>query len=184
MRIATPSNLSKRPPEAVHHKGRTPKGGRSSVRFDMSWKRPNIVNREVQARFWERPGVRFLRATRHSRRFHDVRVRSAHAPRAATKRKSQDFAFVPLGDIPTTTISWTPAARLNRPQGGSWLHSMVRYCLPAHSPELTPPPARRAPRAPWLQDRGGDRACRGDASLAPLPRRSWRHAHIPMCRGP
>jgi Reverse transcriptase (RNA-dependent DNA polymerase) len=59
----------------------------------MSWKRPNIVNREVQARFWERPGVRFLRATRHSRRFHNVRVRSAHAPRAATKRKSQDFAF-------------------------------------------------------------------------------------------
>src|SRR5260370_24639909 len=37
----------------------------------MSWKRPNIgsrVNREVHARFWERPGVRFLRATRHSRR--------------------------------------------------------------------------------------------------------------------
>jgi hypothetical protein len=33
----------------------------------MSWKRPNIgsrVNREVHARFWERPGVRFLRATR------------------------------------------------------------------------------------------------------------------------
>jgi len=25
MRIATPGNLSKRPPEAVHHKGRTPK---------------------------------------------------------------------------------------------------------------------------------------------------------------
>jgi RNA-directed DNA polymerase len=37
----------------------------------MSWKRPNIgsrVNREVHARFWERLGVRFLRATRHSRR--------------------------------------------------------------------------------------------------------------------
>ena len=28
---------------------------------------------------------------------------------------------------------------------------------------LTPPPARRAPRAPWLQDRGGDRACRAGA---------------------
>src|SRR5258707_10848002 len=41
----------------------------------MSWKRPNIgsrVNREVHARFWERPGVRFLRATRHSRRFLNV----------------------------------------------------------------------------------------------------------------
>jgi len=31
------------------------------------------VNREVHARFWERPGVRFLRATRHSRRFGFVR---------------------------------------------------------------------------------------------------------------
>jgi len=33
--------------------------------------RPNIgsrVNREVHARFWERAEVRFLRATRHSRR--------------------------------------------------------------------------------------------------------------------
>ena len=34
----------------------------------MSWQRPNIgsrVNREVHARFWERPEVKFLRATRH-----------------------------------------------------------------------------------------------------------------------
>ena len=33
----------------------------------MSWQRPNIgsrVNREVHARFWERPGVKLLRATR------------------------------------------------------------------------------------------------------------------------
>src|SRR5208337_5386677 len=33
----------------------------------MSWQRPNIgsrVNREVHARFWERPGLKFLRATR------------------------------------------------------------------------------------------------------------------------
>src|SRR5437764_14031831 len=37
----------------------------------MSWKRPNIgsrVNREVHARFWERAEVKFLRATRQSRR--------------------------------------------------------------------------------------------------------------------
>jgi hypothetical protein len=33
----------------------------------VPWKRPSIgsrVNREVHARIWERPGVRFLRATR------------------------------------------------------------------------------------------------------------------------
>ena len=37
----------------------------------MSWQRPNIgsrVTREGHARFWERPGVKFLRATRHTLR--------------------------------------------------------------------------------------------------------------------
>src|SRR5262249_15117371 len=37
----------------------------------MSWQRPNIgsrVNRQVHARFWERPEVKVLRATRHFRR--------------------------------------------------------------------------------------------------------------------
>src|SRR5262245_31688437 len=36
----------------------------------MSWQRPNIgsrVTREGHARFWERPEVEFLRATRHFR---------------------------------------------------------------------------------------------------------------------
>jgi hypothetical protein len=36
----------------------------------MSWQRPNIgsrVTREGHARFWERPEVKFLRATRHLR---------------------------------------------------------------------------------------------------------------------
>jgi hypothetical protein len=36
----------------------------------MSWQRPNIgsrVTREGHARFWERPGVKFLRATRQWR---------------------------------------------------------------------------------------------------------------------
>jgi RNA-directed DNA polymerase len=36
----------------------------------MSWQRPNIgsrMNREVHVRFWERPGVKLLRATRHDR---------------------------------------------------------------------------------------------------------------------
>jgi hypothetical protein len=31
------------------------------------------MNREVHVRFWERAEVKFLRATRHSRRFRDVR---------------------------------------------------------------------------------------------------------------
>ena len=30
-------------------------------------------------------------------------------------------------------------------------------------PRLTPPPARRAPRAPWSQDHAGDKACRAGA---------------------
>src|SRR5437763_16636893 len=49
----------------------------------MSWKRPNIgsrVNREVHARFWERAEVKFLRATRHERRFCDVCRTSALPP--------------------------------------------------------------------------------------------------------
>jgi hypothetical protein len=36
----------------------------------LACQRSNIgsrVNREVHARFWERPGMRFLRATRHNR---------------------------------------------------------------------------------------------------------------------
>src|SRR5262249_22639066 len=36
----------------------------------MSWQRPNIgsrVTREGHARFWERPEVKFLRATQHPR---------------------------------------------------------------------------------------------------------------------
>jgi hypothetical protein len=52
----------------------------------MSWQRPNIgsrVTREGHARFWERPEVKFLRATRQSRRFRDVRVTSALTPKAA-----------------------------------------------------------------------------------------------------
>src|SRR5262245_10223145 len=47
----------------------------------MSWQRPNIgsrVNRQVHARFWERPEAKVLRATRHSeknsRRAYLVRI--------------------------------------------------------------------------------------------------------------
>src|ERR1039458_4167498 len=53
----------------------------SSLIAAMLWQRPNIgsrVNREVHARFWERAEVKFLRATRHSRRFRDVRHMSAY----------------------------------------------------------------------------------------------------------
>ncbi len=35
------------------------------------------MNREVHVRFWERPEVKVLRATRHSRRFRDVRAVAA-----------------------------------------------------------------------------------------------------------
>ena len=47
----------------------------------MSWQRPNIgsrVTREGHARFWERPKVKFLRATRQSLPKRDVRVTSVH----------------------------------------------------------------------------------------------------------
>jgi hypothetical protein len=48
----------------------------------MPWQRPNIgsrVNREVHARFWERPEVKFLRATRQFRHCSFVGFRSASA---------------------------------------------------------------------------------------------------------
>ena len=47
----------------------------------MSWQRPNIgsrVTREGHARFWERPEVKFLRATRQSLPNCDVRAISVH----------------------------------------------------------------------------------------------------------
>src|SRR4051812_5349204 len=40
----------------------------------------------------------------HSRRSGDVRVTSAHPPRAATKQTSRDFAFVPGTDIPRVSL--------------------------------------------------------------------------------
>jgi len=53
----------------------------------MSWQWPNIgsrVTREGHARFWERPKVRFLRATRHQRRF---------------KRKPRTSAYPPIPEV-------------------------------------------------------------------------------------
>src|SRR6516225_1198678 len=59
----------------------------------MSWQRPNIgsrMNREVHVRFWERAGVKFLRATRHNRRSPST----AHCPLspAADMRQRQPWA--------------------------------------------------------------------------------------------
>jgi hypothetical protein len=48
----------------------------------MSWQRPNIwsrVTREYHARFWERPGVKFFRATRLSPKCRDVLLYSGGA---------------------------------------------------------------------------------------------------------
>src|SRR5262249_55678141 len=48
----------------------------------MSWQRPNIgsrVTREGHARFWERPEVKFLRATQQKRR-KPVKPRPMHCP--------------------------------------------------------------------------------------------------------
>src|SRR6202035_4626470 len=55
----------------------------------MSWQRPNIgsrVTREGHARFWERPKVKFLRATRH------FRPRQRALPRG-------HFRFSPKADV-------------------------------------------------------------------------------------
>ena len=56
----------------------------------MPWQRPNIgsrVTREGHARFWERPGVKFLRATRQSRRSSHssaMKVKRSWPPKATT----------------------------------------------------------------------------------------------------
>ena len=44
------------------------------------------MNREVHVRFWERPEVKVLRATRHSRRFD--RVQRAHGIEAKALQRS------------------------------------------------------------------------------------------------
>ena len=63
----------------------------------MSWQRPNIgsrVNQEVHAQFWERPGVKLFRATRHKQSFHEI---------LAMIRKDQ-VARIPANDIKTQRI--------------------------------------------------------------------------------
>src|SRR5262245_31571111 len=58
----------------------------------MSWQRPNIgsrMNREVHVRFWERAEVKFLRATRQSRRT-TMFAMSGLAPTAAVMLQCHD----------------------------------------------------------------------------------------------
>jgi hypothetical protein len=45
------------------------------------------MNREVHVRFWESPEVKVLRATRHERRFHNVRGMSG-LPRIVTAKRT------------------------------------------------------------------------------------------------
>jgi hypothetical protein len=64
----------------------------------MSWQRPNIgsrVTREGHARFWERPEVKFLRATRQTSPFRNEggKVRNRRRP-AATR------AIIECGGLP------------------------------------------------------------------------------------
>ena len=54
------------------------------------------MNREVHARFWERAEVKFLRATRHERRFCDVCGTSALPPIFTV---TADILNVPRTDI-------------------------------------------------------------------------------------
>jgi hypothetical protein len=65
----------------------------------MSWQRPNIgsrVTREGHARFWERPEVKFLRATRRLRRFERgaVNVGSWHNPDLPGRPPSRRYRMV------------------------------------------------------------------------------------------
>jgi hypothetical protein len=62
----------------------------------MSWQRQNIgsrVNREVHARFWERLGVKLVRATRQP-----LRAASRAHLRRAVPRQARLFEFATLMD--------------------------------------------------------------------------------------
>jgi hypothetical protein len=56
-----------------------------------------------------------------SRRFRDVRVTSAYAPRAATKRTWKHFAFAPHPDIDYTRGKTKPVM----PSGPIFEHSLI-----------------------------------------------------------
>jgi hypothetical protein len=74
----------------------------------MSWQRPNIgsrVTREGHARFWERPEVKFLRATRQGSPFSDVRITSAFPPIATKQRTFRIGGFGPVAEIGLLDLS-------------------------------------------------------------------------------
>jgi len=57
------------------------------------------MSREVHVRFWERPGVKVLRATRHKPTFPCSWVMSAVPPTADIRAAEIDVRFVPCVDI-------------------------------------------------------------------------------------
>jgi hypothetical protein len=63
------------------------------------------VTREGHARFWERPEVKFLRATRHERPFSDVRITSAFPPIATKQRTFRIGGFGPVAEIGLLDLS-------------------------------------------------------------------------------
>src|SRR5262249_36787738 len=73
----------------------------------MPWKRLNIgsrMNREVHVRFWERPEVRLLRATRQTRRFRrrQTSVGSSYECRRADAPRSCQWWIDPLLPVQST----------------------------------------------------------------------------------
>ncbi len=56
------------------------------------------MNREVHVRFWERAGVKLLRATRQKRPKADVRVESAPPQTADIGRRGWQVSSVPYPD--------------------------------------------------------------------------------------
>src|SRR5215467_632548 len=78
----------------------------------MSWQRPNIgsrMNREVHVRFWERAEVKFLRATRHSRR-------SRFGRESACPPISDMSGGVRFGrDVPEPAVSRCNKVRVQKP---------------------------------------------------------------------
>src|SRR4029077_6393764 len=68
----------------------------------VSWQRPNIgsrVTREGHARFWERPGVEFLRVTGQSLPIDLARTTSAHPPTAEVSLRCGKCRNGPMRDI-------------------------------------------------------------------------------------
>ena len=79
----------------------------------MSWQRPNIgsrVTREGHARFWERPEVKFLRATRHDSEHQSQRLppSSRNTSIDAVHTEVTDFAVL------RSIVGWVEQGRLGK----------------------------------------------------------------------